>query len=51
MLQIGHTHHVLRQRSRLVGADDGCCPHGFTGMHLAHKVVGLEHTAHTVGKA
>ena len=46
-----HAHQILRQRSRLIGTDNSSCSHSLTGMHLAHEVIGLEHTAHTVSQA
>ena len=45
-----HTHLVLRERSRLVGADDGAGAHRLAGVHLTHEVVGLEHPPHAVSQ-
>ena len=41
-----YLHQVLSQCTGLVGTNHGNGPHGFASMHLAHQVVGLEHTAH-----
>ena len=50
-LHFVHAHQILRQRSRLVRADNGGGSHRLTGMHLSYKVVGLEHAAHAVSQA
>ena len=41
-----YTHLVLCQSARLVGAYYCCGTHRLACMHLAHQVVGLQHTAH-----
>ncbi len=52
-IEIGaeYSHLVLGEGSGLVGAYHGCRTHGLTGVELAHKVMGFEHTPHAVGKA
>ncbi len=44
-------HLVLRQRTGLVGTDDGRGAHRLASVHLADQVVGLEHPVHAEGEA
>ena len=46
-LRIVDAHTILREGSRLVGADYCSGAHRFTGMHLAHKIIARQHTPHT----
>ena len=50
-MRLPHLHPVLGKGSRLVGADNGGGTHGFAGVHLAHQIVALKHTAHAQCKA
>ena len=45
-----YSHLILSQRSSLVCADNCRRSHRFTGVHLAYKIVGLEHTTHGVSQ-
>ena len=44
-------HLVLRERTSFIGTNNSGSAHRFARMHLAHQVVGREHTLHTQSKA
>ena len=46
-----HLHHILRESTSFVGAYNRGCTHSLAGVHLAHKVICLEHTVHTQREA
>lgn len=50
-VRLGNTHPILRQRTSLIGTDDGDGAHGLAGVHLTDEVISLEHPAHVVGEA
>ena len=43
-------HSILRERPRLVGADDGDSTHRLAGVHTANEVVATHHATHAIGK-
>ncbi len=47
---IEDSHLVFGQRAGLVGTYHRCRAHGLASMHLAHEVIGFEHTTHRIGQ-
>ena len=43
-------HSILRERPRLVGADDGDSTHRLAGVHTANEVVATHHATHAIGQ-
>ena len=43
-------HSILRERPRLVGADDGDSTHRLARVHTANEVVATHHATHAIGK-
>ncbi|CCY64935.1 unknown [Prevotella sp. CAG:1124] len=51
LFHVGHLHFVLRQGTRLVGADYRNGAHCLAGVQLAHKVIVLQHAPHVEREA
>ena len=43
-------HSILRERPRLVGADDGDSTHCLAGVHTANEVITTHHATHAIGQ-